>query len=217
MLKKAAGWNYLLLSLLAFAGLGLEAVLAFGIEPAVYGKPLGEWSTLQNILHWTATCLLWGLTAAALISVARKRYGIDLLAKGDKVRVWQWVLVGVLIAFSLVVSYIDWNGIKVIKEFNANGPLKFVFQYVYYVFETGLMMLILVFAQLAFEKWFKNRYVPYGGIILALTWGMGHIFTKDYTTGIITMISGLAFGSVYLLTGRDVRKCYPVMFAMFVL
>jgi len=216
-LKKASGWNYLLLSLLAFAGLGLEAILAFAVEPAIYGAPLGEWSTLQNILHWSATCLLWGLTAVAIIAVAKKRYGFDLLARGDKIGAWQWALVGVLVAFSLLVSYIDWNGFKVVIEFRANGLLKFIFQYIYYLFETVLVMLILVFAQLAFEKWFKNRYIPYGGIILALTWGLAHFFTKDFTTGVITMVSGLAFGSVYLLTGRDVRRCYPVMLVMFVL
>lgn len=216
-MKKATGWNYLLLALLAFAGLGLEAVLAFAVEPAVYGAQLGEWNTLQNVLHWTLTCILWGGVIAALVLLAKKRYDVDLLQRGGKVKPWQWALVGVLVVFSLVVSYLDWNGFKVVKEFNANGLLRFVFQYIYYIFESGLMMLILVFAQLAFEQWFKNKHIPYGGIILALTWGLGHILTKDYATGIITMISGLAFGSVYLLVNRDMRKCFPIMFAMFVL
>jgi len=215
--KKATGWGFMLLALLAFAGLGLEAVLAFGIEPAVYGAQFGEWSTVQNILHWTLTCVLWGAVMLGLVTLAKKRYAHDLLAPGKKVRVWQWVLVGVLVVFSLVMSCIDWNGFKVIKEFCANGLVKFIFQYIYYIFETGLMMLILVFAQLAFERWFKRENIPYGGIILALTWGLAHIFTKDIATGILSAISGLAFGSIYLLVNRDVRKCYPIMLVMFVL
>lgn len=216
-MKKATGWNCLLLALLAFAGIGLEAVLAFAIEPMLYGAPLGQWNTLQNVLHWTMTCILWGAVMFALTGFAKKRYSIDLLDKGEKVRDWQWVLVGILVAFSLVVSYIDWNGFKVLKEFQYNGLVKFIFQYIYYLFEAGLMMLILVFAQLAFEKWFGNRNIPYGGIILALTWGLGHILTKNFANGILSAVSGLAFGSIYLLVNRDIRKCYPIMFAMFVL
>ena len=57
----------------------------------------------------------------------------------------------------------------------------------------------------------------YGRVITAITWGVGHFFTKDILTGIVTMISGLAFGSVYLLTNRDVRRTYPILLIMFVL
>jgi len=216
-MKHTTGWNYLLLALLAFAGLGIEVVLAFVIEPVLYGAQLDQWNTTQNILHWTLTCLLWGAVIVLLANGAKRKYDFDLLAPGKKVRVWQWILVGVIVVFSLVESYLDWNGFKVIKEFNANGPVKFVFQYIYYIFEAGLMMLILVFAQLAFEKWFKKENIPYGGIILALTWGLAHIFTKDYATGFLAALSGLMFGSVYMLVGRDVRKCFPIMLAMFVL
>ena len=77
--------------------------------------------------------------------------------------------------------------------------------------------MILVFSQKAFEEWFKNPNIPYGGIIVALTWGIGHFFTKDVLTGIITMISGLAFGSVYLLVNRDIKKAYIILWLIFVL
>ncbi len=37
-MDKGKGIDYLSLSLLSFAGLGLEALLAFLIEPMIYGK-----------------------------------------------------------------------------------------------------------------------------------------------------------------------------------
>ena len=64
---------------------------------------------------------------------------------------------------------------------------------------------------------FTNPNIPYGGIIVALTWGVGHFFTKDVLTGIITMLSGLAFGSVYLLVNRDIKKAYVILWLIFVL
>lgn len=216
-MKKATGFNYLIMALLAFGGIGLEVLLAFLIEPAIYGTQMAEWTTLQNIIHWITTCILWGLVSVILIKKAKKDYGFDILAKGTKVKVWQWILVVFLVVVSLITSYIDWNGSKIVREFYANGWLKFIFQYIYYVFETVLVLLILIFGQKAFECWFKKENIPYGGIIVSLTWGVGHFFTKDLMTGIMCMILGLGLGSVYLLVNRDIRKAYPILFIMFAL
>ena len=63
-------------------------------------------------------------------------------------------------------SYLDWYGLKVVREFKANGPLKFVFQYIYYGFEVAHVQLIIVFGHEAFEHWFSNRLIPYGGMLV---------------------------------------------------
>ena len=216
-MKKATGFNYFILAMLVFSGLGLEALLAFLIEPIIYGSSINEWTVVQNIIHWVITCMLWGIIGWLTVRYAKIKYDFYLFEKGNKIAVWQWLLIVVFIVGSLIFSYIDWNGSKVIKEFQANGPLKFVFQYIYYVFETMLVMLILVFGQKAFEQWFKKPNIPYGGIIVAATWGIAHIFTKDILTGFFTIVLGLAFGSIYLLVNRDIRKAYPILFVMFVL
>lgn len=209
--------NYLVLAMAAFAGLGLEVLLAFGMEPVFYGAPMNQWTDLQNILHWVMTCGLWGTVSWYITQYAKNKYGFNIFQKGNKMAAWQWLLIIAFVIGSLILSYIDWNGSKIIKEFYANGPLKFVFQYIYYIFETVLVMLILVFGQKAFEEWFHKPNIPYGGIIVAVTWGIGHFFTKNIATGIVTMLSGLAFGSVYLLTNRDIKKTYPILWMMFVL
>lgn len=216
-MKKIIGNTYFILAILAFASLGLEVLLAFGIEQNIYGTSMNNWTDWQNIIHWVVTCALWGIASWYLVKTAKAKCDFNIFQKGNKVAVWQWLLIAVFVVGSLVISYFDWNGFKVIKEFYANGPLKFVFQYIYYFFETVLIMLVLVFGQNAFEKWFRNKNIPYGGIVVALTWGIAHFFTKDISTGIVTMISGLAFGSVYLLVNRDIRKTYPILWIMFVL
>lgn len=216
-MKKESGLEYLWLALYAFGGIGLEVILAFVIEPVLYGAQMSEWTVLQNILHWIFTCILWGAVGIWLIIYAKKKFQFDLLRKGTPMKAWQWLAVIFFVALSLVISYIDWNGSKVIREFYANGWLKFIFQYIYYVFETFLVMLILIFGQKTFEMWFHNDRIPYGGLVVAITWGIAHFFTKDIITGILCMISGFAFGSVYLLVNRDVRKAFPVLFIMFAL
>lgn len=216
-MDKGKGINYFILSLLAFCSLGLEVLLAFLLEPMIYGVQMREWSAVQNIMHWCITCLLWGIAAFWLIRFSKNKYHFDLFQKAEKMRLWQWATVFICLLFTLIVSYIDWNGFKVIKEFTYNGWIKFIFQYIYYVVETVLFMLILVFGQKAFEKWFKRPNIPYGGIIVALTWGIAHIFTKaSIMAGILSAISGLIFGVVYLLVNRDIKKTYIILFIMFV-
>lgn len=218
MNKKITGWDYLSYALLAFGGLGLEVLLAFVLEPILYGVSMNEWSTFQNILHWIMTCILWGLVCILLVKSAKKNYQFDLFAHQNPLQLWQWIVIAVFVSLSLIISYYDWNGSKVIKEFRYNGWLKFIFQYIYYIFETALVTFILVFGQKAFDQWFSKKNIPYGGILAGLTWGLAHIFTKgSLSTGLLCAFSGFAFGSVYLLTNRDIRKTFPIVFIMFVL
>ena len=217
---QAEGVNYLILALCAFAGLGLEAIYIYILEPLIYGSHFsdGGWTTSQLIIHWIITCISWAVITYIIIGVARKKYGFDIFASGEKVKSWQWLSVILLIIISLIVSYISWSGFKVLKEFQNNGGLKFVFQYIYYFFEVALFLLILIFGQKAGEVWFKNENIPYGGILLGLTWGLAHIFTKgSLEVGLLCALAGIMYGAVYLLLGKDIKKAFPIAFIMFVL
>ena len=153
-----------------------------------------------------------------LIKVSKNKYKFDLLEKKEKMKTWQWIGVFVCVLFSLFTSYLNWEGFKIVKEFQHNGLLRFIFQYIYYVFETGLFTLIIIFGQKAFETWFKKEKIPFGGFVVALTWGLGHIFTKsDVWVGLYSAVWGFMFGSVYLLVNKDFKKTLPILFIMFVI
>lgn len=215
---KKRGFYYLCLALYAFLGLGIEGIYAYLLEPIIYGSQMTDWSVSHNIIHWVITCITWGIITYVLLKISKFRYGFDIFEKEGKMKMWQWVCVILCIIFSLCVSYWDWNGFKVIKEFEHNGLLKFIFQYIYYVFETALFTLILVYGQKAFEVWFKKKNIPYGGIILAATWGFAHSFTKGSVwVGLLSAIGGFTFGIIYLLVNRDIKKTLPILFIMFML
>lgn len=216
--KKITGGSFLVLALYAFGGLGLEALYAFLLEPMIYGTEMAQWTPLQMIIHWVVTCITWGIVCYSLVRSAKKKYDFDIMVKGSKVQWWQWVLVACFAAAALVVSYLDWGGFKMVKEFQSKGLLLFIFQYIYYAVETTLFTLIIVFAQKAFEKWFNKPNFPYGGIVCGLTWGLVHILSKgSVSTGLISMFISFGFGMVYLLLNRDIRKTYVVLFIMFML
>ena len=216
-MKEISGGKYMRLALLAVVGFCLEFVLAFMVEPFIFGVLLNDYSTPQFIAHWTTTCIVWGLVGWWIIVTAKNKYQFNALKKGKRMVWWQWLIVVICIAVSVSVSYHNWDGFKVIKEFTNLGVLKFVFQYIYYLFETMLVTLVLVFSQKAFEKWFHKTYIPYGGVLLALTWGIGHFVTKDILTGIFCLIVSFAYGSFYLISNRDVLKTYSSVSIMFIL
>ena len=211
---KTALWSALL-AITAIAGIGLEYVLRMITEIMIYGAEMGAWSVPQNILYRLAICVIWGAISALLIYLAKEECDFDIFKSGKKMTATQWMIIGEIIVGSLIVSCMSWNGSKVIYEFISNGWIKFIFQYIFYLFEMVLVTLVLVFGQRAFEQLFRQRMIPYGGILIALAWGAYRFVTEGALQGVVSVIMGMAFGCVYLLVNRDIRKAYPILFVMF--
>lgn len=212
-----SGWVFLGLSFLAFCGLGLEG-LVMEAESSIYGTAMKVWTSQQSILHWILTCIIWIAVGALLLLLSKRKMHFDPLLERSSLKLLPAILAVLLFALMIVISYLDWNGLKVIKEFHNLGLVRFFFQYLYYVVETGLVILVIAFSQKAGELWFKNRFIPYGGIFVALTWGLVHMLSKgDVTTGIIAAAGGLIFGVMYLLLGKDLRKAFPIICLSFIL
>lgn len=214
------GWDYLKLVLLFFASICIELVYGFLLEPMIYGTQLQSWSSGQMITHWIITCLSWATALYYILLYAKRNLNFSITINGtDKaIELWRWCVLVVCIIVCTMVSYISWGGFKPLKEFMNLGFISFIFQYLYYFFETCMFTGIIIFGQLAFEKWFKNPNIPYGGIICAFSWGVGHFVTKgDIITGILSIFIGFVFGASYLILKRDVIKTVPVLFLMFIL
>ncbi|MBR1847926.1 MAG: hypothetical protein IJ791_01630 [Lachnospiraceae bacterium] len=224
------GLDFLSYGLEIFAVIGFELLLAYVIEPKLYGVEAGDfksYTAMQSIIHWIITCTGWLLGAYLVVKECAKKSGVDLMQNlkekslMDGVRqmkLYQGILLIVGTVLCLIATWIDWDGSKVLKEFEHKGLLLFSFQYFYYLVEVLLVILIIIFGQYAFEKWFKNDKIPFGGILVGLTWGLGHWFTKGTLgDGISTAIGGFVFGSAYLLTNRNFKLAYLFLCIMFIL
>lgn len=217
MNKKITGLDYLFLASYAFAGIGLELVLVNLIEPFL-GMQMNTFTVTQHIIHWIITSILWLAVGILLIQLAKRKYEFDLWGYSSKFKNWQYIGVFLYMVVSVTAHYIDWGGFKPWIEFQRLGGLKFSFQYIYYVFEAFLISLIVIFGQRACEKWFNNDKLPYGGIVLALTWGLMHIVSKGtLQAGLFTAFYGFLFGSAYLVVGKDYKKALPLMCFMFMM
>lgn len=218
MREKRLGWIFLLFSLLAFAGLGLEMLLAFLIEPLIYGYGIDSFTKPEMIIHWSITIVMWIITALLLVWYARRKLDFDLFDNKKMSPLLNWTLMILILIISIVISLIDWKGLKVVKEYNYHGFINFVFQYLYYIAETILVFLMIVFAQKSGEEFFSNEWIPYGGIFTALTWGLIHAFTKgNLIVGLISFLMAILMGVVYLLGNKNSYKTFPIILLILIL
>lgn len=171
------------------------------------------------IAHWIVTSLGWFSFGFGIIALTKKQTGFDLLKTEKKtVSVWQWLAIVLSFILITLIQYWDWKGFKILIELQHFGWLKFLFQYIYYAADSFLISMVLVFGQKAFETWFKNYKVSYGGILLGLTWGLMHVLSKgSVLTGILTCLAGFLFGSVYLLVNKDYKKTLVIVTCLFML
>ena len=221
------GLDFLSYGLEIFAFIGFELLLTYVIEFNLYGcSDWKEYTKLQNVVHWVLTCGVWMFGIWYVVREAAAKSDVNLfknfkensLLKGAKeMSVLQWGLLLTGTVLCLISTWIDWNGSKFLAELKSKGFLLPV-QYFYYFVEVAMVLLIIVFGQYAFEKWFKNDKIPYGGILVALTWGRVHWLTKgSLGVGIYTAVGGFVFGGAYLLTNRNIKLSYLFLCIMFIL
>lgn len=205
--KENSAFDHFGYALYGFGGLGLEIILMM-IETSIWNTPGTDWSTSQHFIHWGLTCLIWGTIGVLLVKQlpeAKKGSGSIIAAV-------------FLVILSVTYTSILWNGFKPAIELATNGSVKFIAQYVYYAFEGLLITLIIAHGQNALVKWFpKYQRIPFGGILLALTWGLIHILTQDAVTGLYTGIQSLLYGAIYLSLNKNFKCSYVVLTLIFML
>lgn len=207
--RENTAMDHLGYALYAFGGLGLEIVLVI-LESYLWGVQSGNWTITQNVIHWGITCLIWGGFGYALM-----KQPIKICSEIPKTNRY---IAGAIIIISIVYTSISWNGFKPAIELSNNGLTKFIGQYIYYAFESLLILLIIAHGQKVFEKWFKNAdFIPFGALFLAGTWGVIHILTQGMETGIYACVQSLLFGSTYLVLNKNFKFSYLAIAFMFML
>lgn len=214
--------SYLYLALYAFALIGLELVL-LAVEP-VLGLPPD--SVLAHIVHWVLTITVWVGGGIGLLLWALRR--TDFRLRGEarlRIGVPRWSAVAALVVVTLAAQWTLQGGVlpplaehnALVERFGDAGTMAWLVQIAYYVAELFVIVLIIGFGQRAGEGWFRSKWVPWGGIILAMTWGLVHFLTQDAATGIYGVALSLVMGTVHTLTGKNLLITYPILLAIFIL
>ncbi|MDJ0318854.1 hypothetical protein [Arthrobacter antibioticus] len=213
--------EYLYFALYAFALLGLELVLvAF---ESLIGLPAG--GSLGSIVHWGVTIFLWVGGGVGLVACARRRTDFRLCGEADvRLGVMRWLAVAALIVLTLLGQWLVRGGVlppvaehdAFLELYGDAGTIVWLVQVLYYFSEAIIIALIIGFGQAAGERWFVARWMPWGGIMLALTWGLVHFLTQDISTGIYGIALSLVMGTAHVLIGKNLLLTYPILLVLFI-
>ncbi|WP_019910314.1 hypothetical protein [Paenibacillus sp. HW567] len=212
--KKVGASDYLALGLYAFAGFGLEVVLSM-LLPSILGVESSEYTLIHHCIHWVLTCILWGSMALFLIRLSRKKYSFDIMKLNEAPDSKGWFLAALISVIAIAATTIVWGGFKPVEEYK--GIVRFIFQNIYYLFEAALILLTIAFGQKIGDTLIKKGGLPYGGIFLALTWGLIHILLQGGQTGVYAFFMSILYGLVYILLKKNIRYSYMMTAIIFIL
>ena len=204
------------MGLYAFAGFGLEILLSMLLSN-IFGVQSSEYTIIQQCIYWMLTCVLWGGVSIFLISLSKKKYSFDVLAHNEIPTSKQWLLAIIMAIIAIIITTVVGNGFKPVLEYIDNGLVKFIFQHIYYLFETALIVLTISFGQKFGEVITKRDGLPYGGLFLAFTWGLIHILTQGILTGVYAFMMAILYGIVYILLKKNIKYSYLLIAIMFIL
>jgi hypothetical protein len=214
------------LGIAAIAAFELELVV-FLIEMAAYGVTSPAELPLPKVLgHYIIVYLIWGLVAVVTHMTAKRRLRFDLFALKGPIKARSLLLILLMCALHILYATYSWDWqFKPLAEYNNfvsifgdQGWIVAVFQLLYYFIECLLLTVIIAFGQEFGERRFGKKKVPWGGILLALTWGLSHFITQfTLEAAISCSVIAVYFGVSYLLLKKNAVYSWLLFFVAYTL
>ena len=202
--------KYLWLSLLLFGAFMLEYLSIFVIELMILHVDIWNYTANQRSVHCIIMVFIWAVVIVMVLFFSQRYLHFPSREnKEDNPSLKNWLITFACLSCCKILTFIDWHTLKVVGEVQGKNAYQFCAQYLYYIFEMMLVILIIIYGQKAMETLLKKRSpIPFGGIILAVTWVAFHFVSRgvglEIWNGISTMIFSVLSGVMYL---RLNRKC----------
>ncbi|MHC5215956.1 hypothetical protein ACYSNR_04770 [Enterococcus sp. LJL128] len=206
--------EFLWLGLYGFTGFSLELLLGFLVNTLGF-TPLNK--NLNSVL----TGILWFTFAILLIQYAKRKFEFNVFHFKHQLSNKEFSIAFMLIILITIITFFGFGGFKPFVEF-TNGSNKSILTYMlqifYYLGESALIVLTIVFGQQFAEKQFLlNHNIPSGGVFLALTWGLMHFLLQGFSGGLFTVSFSILAGILYVLCKKDFKWSYLLIAAAFIL
>ena len=197
-MDKEVKWTkYLWLSLLSFGAFMLELLSIFTIEVTFLHVDIQNYTMQQRSIHCIIMVFMWAFFIGVLLLFSRKHYHFpEKGSKRDKISSKSWIVTLACFIGCKIMTFIDWHTLKIVGEA-----------------QVLLVILIIISGQKAIETLLKKESpIPFGGIILAMTWGAFHFVSRGVGLEIWNRISSMMFsvlsGVMYLRLNRQCLYSY---------
>lgn len=231
MREESGPWKYFLVAFLLFTLLGCDFLSLFAGR-LVDGRPLlgpGVWST-----HWYATvvtflcsCTMWCIGVVLVFRWIRGQPG-----SSERLRIGWDLRAGILLILTVILIFIDafftgslrdgtfpeiaraYAGFG--RRYGSHAGIVLAFQYIYYFFESLMVVLMVVCFQRAGELWSGKTAVPWASLGLVCTWGVIHFLSHPSGALGVTVWSSLP-GVLYVLGRKNLIPVFSILLLAFFL
>ena len=220
--KVESGWMYVLLALLIFMLLGMDA-LGFVVGSILDGQSLSD--AAMPFVHWYAragtnlfSTALWVGSVLLIIRWAKRRGVWSELfgSRFDNRAFWYFGLGVIVLIFAIRFDTPqDSVWLRVVHEYAVfeqqypgYGIAVTLMQHLYYVVESAMVVLLLAAWQRAGEVWSQKTAIPWGGVGLALTWGLAH--------GVWGLLPSLLLGLIFVGVRKNVFLTLAAVLTLFI-
>lgn len=205
--------KYLGLSLITFGGFLLEYFTILVIDMMILGVDISNYQLAQRNTHLIINSLVWLAYIGMIIYFSNKKYNFFSELNTEKPSKKDLMIVLLCLLACKVMTFIDWHTLKIIGEASGKHVIQFLLQYLYYLVEVLLVLMVIVYGQKAFEVLYqKTTNIPFGGIVLAFTWGTFHFVSRgvglEIWNGISCMIFSLLAGTMYVRLKKHLGYSY---------
>jgi hypothetical protein len=195
-------------ALVTFAIFSWELIVVLLVDPLLADTAqAGLWHHAITAAGWTIGAVLLTRHARHVGVLIGHRRSTVALTSGSIRAV---LVVGAIIA-AVAVRAVAFGELKIAGELAtviARGGLDALATglglAVYYLSEAFLIVLLILFAQRAGQNRFGRPDLPWGGLVLGLTWGVMHFFLQGVTAGIYAMFAAVLYGVIVLFGPRSI-------------
>lgn len=185
------------------------AVLA--AEKYIYDKEYNKFTITESVTHWIIVCVLWGIIGLVLFYIAARVHDYDFIRKENKPSARGVVVAIMLLSSSIGVKYLLLDGWQMAVDFKQQGWFQFIFLYIYYLFKAALLLFGAAFFQEGCERLvkFKSDHIPWGGLVLALIWGLLQFSTtSDIKLALFHTACAFFIGCAHLAAKKNMYVSY---------
>lgn len=192
----------------------LEYFSVFVIELMILHVDIWNYTANQRSVHCIIMVFIWAVVIAMVLFFSKKYFRFPSREnKEDTPSLKNWAITFACLIGCKILTFIDWHTLKIVGEIQGKNTYQFCAQYLYYIFEVILILLIIIYGQKAIETLLKKESpIPFGGMILAVTWGAFHFVSRgvglEIWNGISTMIFSVLSGIMYLRLNRKFLYSY---------
>lgn len=208
-------------ALTTFAIFAWELLVLLLIDPLLAdAEQASVWHHLITAAGWTTGAYFLARHAQQIgLIVNRRRVSAPL-----PVGAVRGVFIGGAVVLAIAVRAVAFGELKVVGETTtliSRGGIDAIADVlalgVYYVSEAFLIMLLILFAQRAGERRFGRHGFPWGGLVLALTWGVMHLFLQGPSAGLYAMFAAILYGIIVTLGPRSIWATWLCVAVAFII